>query len=72
MNYYEEIKNKFINDEINKKVKNYLINRKDLQTYFNVGKMLNEARKHYGQKIISEYSKKLTNELGKGYSKRNL
>ena len=72
MNYFEEIKNKFINDEINKKVKNYLINRKDLQTYFNVGKMLNEARKHYGQKIISEYSKKLTNELGKGYSKRNL
>ena len=34
--------------------------------------MLNEARKHYGQKIISEDFKKLTNELGKGYSKRNL
>ena len=72
MHYFEEIKHKFINTEINKKVKTYLINRKDLQTYFNVGKMLNEARKHYGQKIISEYSKKLTNELGKGYSKRNL
>ena len=56
----------------NKKVKNHLINRKDLETYYNVGKMLNEARKHYGQKIISEDFKKLTNELGKGYSKRNL
>mgnify|MGYP004498956803 CR=1 FL=1 len=56
----------------NKKVKNHLINCKDLETYYNVGKMLNEAGKHYGQKIISEDFKKLTNELRKGYSKRNL
>ncbi|MBQ4634666.1 MAG: DUF1016 family protein, partial [Bacilli bacterium] len=38
----------------------------------NVGKMLNEVGKHYGEGIIKEYSKRLTLELGKGYSKRNL
>ena len=72
MNYYEEIKNEFINNEINKKVKNYLINRKDLETRYNVGKLLTEASKKYGEGIINEYSKKLTLELGKGYNVTNL
>ena len=72
MNYYEEIKQEFINNEINRKVKNYSINKSDLNTYYNVGKMLIEAGKHYGEGIIKEYSNKLTKELGKGYSKRNL
>ena len=34
--------------------------------------MLSEAGKHYGEGIIKEYSKRLTNEFGKGYSQRNL
>jgi len=34
--------------------------------------MLSEAGKHYGEGIINEYSKRLTFELGRGYSKRNL
>lgn len=72
MNYYEEIKNEFINNEINKKVKNYLINRKDLETRYNVGKLLSEAGKKYGEGIINEYSKKLTLKLGKGYNVTNL
>ena len=72
MSYYEEIKNEFINNEINKKVKNYLINRKDLETRYNVGKLLSEAGKKYGEGIINEYSKKLTLELGKGYNVTNL
>ena len=72
MNYYEEIKNEFINNEINKKVKNYLINRKDLETRYNVGKLLSEAGKKYGEGIINEESKKLTLELGKGYNVTNL
>ena len=72
MNYYEEIKNEFINNEINKKIKNYLINRKDLETRYNVGKLLTEAGKKYGEGIINEYSKKLTLELGKGYNVTNL
>ena len=37
-----------------------------------MGKLLKEVGKHYGEGIIKEYSKRLTNELGKGYSKRNL
>ena len=72
MNYYEEIKNEFINNEINKKVKKYLINRKDLETRYNVGKLLSEAGEKYGEGIINEYSKKLTLELGKGYNVTNL
>ena len=43
-----------------------------MNTYYNVGKMLSEAGKHYGEGIIKEYSRKLTIELVKGYSKRNL
>lgn len=72
MNYYNEIKQELINNEINRKVKNYSINRSDLDTYYNVGKILSEAGSHYGDGIINEYSKRLTNDLGKGYSKRNL
>ena len=72
MNYYNEIKNELINNEINREVKNYSINRSDLDTYYNVGKILSEAGSHYGEGIINEYSKRLTNDLGKGYSKRNL
>ena len=43
-----------------------------MDAYYNVGKMLSEAGNHYGEGIIKEYSKRLTYELGKGYSKRNL
>ena len=72
MNYYNEIKNELVNNEINRKVKNYSINKSDLDAYYNVGRMLCEAGNHYGEGIIKEYSKRLTYELGKGYSKRNL
>ena len=72
MNYYNEIKNELVNNEINRKVKNYLVNKGDLNTYYNVGKMLSEAGKHYGEGIIKEYSKRLTIELGKGYGISNL
>ena len=37
MNYYTEIKKELINNEINRKVKNYSINKSDLNTYYNVG-----------------------------------
>ena len=72
MNYYNEIKNELINNEINRKIKNYSINRSDLNAYYNVGKMLSEAGKHYGEGIIKEYSKRLTSDLGKGYTETNL
>ncbi len=72
MNYYETIKQEFISNEIYKKVKDYSKNQNDLKTYYNVGKMLCEAGKHYGEGIIREYSKKLTVELGKGYTQTRL
>ena len=72
MNYYNEIKNELTNNEINRRVKNYAINKSDLNTYYNVGKMLSEAGKNYGEGIIKEYSKRLTNELGKGYTQSRL
>ena len=72
MNYYNEIKNELINNEINRKVKNYSINKSDLNSYYNVGKILNEAGKHYGEGIIKEYSQKLKCDLNKNYSVRLL
>ena len=72
MNYYNEIKNQLINNEINKKVKNYSINKSDINTYYKVGKLLLEAGNQYGESIIKEYSLRLTEELGSGYSQRNL
>ena len=67
MNYYDEIKNELVNNEIYKRVKDYSKNKHDLSTYYNVGKLLSEAGKSYGDGIIKEYSKRLTNELGKKY-----
>lgn len=72
MNYYNEIKNELINNEINRKVKSYSINKSDLNTYYNVGKLLLDAGNQYGESIIKEYSLRLTEELGPGYSQRNL
>ena len=72
MNYYNEIKNELINNEISKAVKNYSINRSDLNSYYNVGKILSEAGKHYGEGIIKEYSQKLKYDLSKNYSVRLL
>ena len=72
MNYYNEIKSEPLNNEINRKVKNYSINKSDLITYYNVGKMLSEAGKHYGEGIINEYSSKLSIDIGKWYGPSNL
>ena len=72
MNYYNEIKNKLIDNEVYKRVKDYSKNRNDLNTYYEVGKLLNEAqggenRAKYGDRLIKEYSERLYNELGKKY-----
>ena len=72
MQYYNEIKNQLLNNEINRKVKNYAINKSDLDTYYNVGKLLSDAGKHYGEGIIKEYSKRLMKEVNKRYSERVL
>lgn len=71
MNYYDEIKEQLLNNEIIRKVKNYSINKSDLATYYNVGKMLVEAGKHYGEGIIKKYAKQLTQDLGKDIQKQD-
>ncbi len=71
-NYYDEIKTELVNNEAYKRAKDYSKNRSDLNTYYNVGKLLSEAGKRYGEGIIKEYSKKLTIELGKGYTYTSL
>ena len=77
MNYYNEIKTKLIDNEVYKKVKDYSKNRNELNTYYEVGKLLIEAqggedRARYGDGLIKEYSKRLINEVGKKYNERTL
>jgi len=72
MNYYKEIKNKLIDNEIYSKVKDYSKERNKVITYYEIGKLLNEAGGKYGDNIIDEYSKKLMLEVGKKYNRRTL
>ena len=77
INYYDEIKDKFLKNEAYKKVKDYSKNKSDLNTYYEVGRLLVEAqggekRAKYGNKLIKEYSLRLTKELGKKYDSSNL
>ena len=73
MNYYEEIKDKLIDVEIQNKVKDYSKNKYTLEKYYEIGKLLIEAqggekRAKYGDGLIKEYSKKLSKELNKKYN----
>ena len=72
MNYYNEIKNKLIDNEVYSRVKDYSKERHKVITYFEIGKLLNEAGGKYGDNIIDEYSKKLVIEVGKKYNRRTL
>ena len=77
MNYYNEIKDTLVKNEVYKKIKDYSKNKSDLNAYYEVGRLIVEAgggekRAKYGNKLIKEYSKKLTKEIGKGYTERNL
>ena len=72
MNYYNKIKNKIIDNELYSKVKDYSKERNKVITYFEIGRLLNEAGGKYGDNIIEEYSKKLVVEVGKKYNCRTL
>ena len=72
MNYYNEIKNKIIDNEIYSKVKDYSKERNTVITYYEIGRLLNEAGGKYGDNIINEYSKKLVIDVGKKYNRRTL
>ena len=72
MNYYDEIKNKLIENEIYERIKDCSKERNRVKTYFEIGRLLSEAGKHYGDNIIEKYSKKLMVEVGKKYNVRTL
>ena len=72
MNYYNEMKNKLIDNEIYSKVKDYSKERNKVSTYYEIGKLLTEAGGKYEDNIIGEYSKRLINEVEKKYNKRTL
>ena len=72
MNYYNDIKNKLIDDETYAKVKDYSKERHKLETYYEVGRMLSIAGKHYGEDIIGKYAEKLKLEVNKKYSTTTL
>ena len=78
MNYYDQIKGLLISNEIYKRVKDYSKNKSDVETYYNVGKLIIEAqggekRAKYGDGLIKEYSQRLIMKLNdKKYSYRNL
>lgn len=72
MDYYNQIKEELINNEAYKAVKDYSKNESDLKTYYNVGKLLSEAGKHYGEGIIKKYAIKLVQEVKKKYNERTL
>ena len=72
MNYYNEIKNKLIDNEIYSKVKDYSKERHKVITYFEIGRLLTEAGGKYGDNVIDEYSQKLVVEVGKKYNRRTL
>ena len=72
INYYNEIKNKLIDNEVYKRVKDYSKERNTVITYFEIGRLLAIAGGKYGDNVIDEYSKKLTKEVGKKYNRRTL
>ena len=76
-NIYVEIKKELVQSNIDKKVDTYFTNKNELMHYYNVGKMIvdaqgGEERAKYGDGLIKRFSDRLTEELGKGYSTRNL
>ena len=72
MNYYEEIKNKIIDNETYERVKDYSKERHRVITYYEIGRLLNKAGGKYGANIIKQYSKKLVLEVGTKYNERTL
>ena len=72
MDYYNEIKNKLIDNEVYSKVKDYSKEKHTLITHYEVGKLLLEAGSVYGEDIIGSYSNKLSVEVDKKYNPRTL
>ena len=70
--YYILIKNKLIDNEIYERVKDYSKETNRVNTYYEIGEILNNAGSRYGENIINEYSKKLMLDVGQKYNYRTL
>ncbi len=71
-NYLENIRGYIISEQARTIVRDYNANKSKLETYYNIGKELSEAGKHYGEGIVKKYAEKLTKEFGKGYTYTDL
>ena len=72
-NYYDQIKERLVDVEIQNKVKDYSKNKYTLEKYYEIGKLLIEAqggekRAKYGDGLIKEYSNRLKQELSEKYN----
>lgn len=65
---YDRIENKILNHEIYQNVKDYSKAKEKLKTYLEVGKLLKDADIKYGNKVIKDYSNRLTIKFGKKYT----
>ena len=77
MNYYKEVESLIRKNEINKGVRALQDNSETLYTYWHIGKLIVEAqggakRAKYGDGLINDWGKKLSEKYGKNYDKSNL
>ena len=77
MNYFKNIEELIVENEANKKANALRDNSSTLITYWNIGKLIVEAqggekRAKYGDNLISEWGKKLSEKYGKNYGVRTL
>ena len=77
MNYYKQVEILIKKNEINKGVRSLQDNSETLYTYWNIGKLIVEAqggekRAKYGDGLINDWGKKLSEKYGKSYDSRTL
>ena len=77
MNYYDEVNSYVKKVEIGKAIRETNANRELVECYWNVCRLIVEAqggkdKAKYGNELIRNWSKKLSNVYGKGYSYENL
>lgn len=65
---YNQIENKLLNHKIYQNIKDYSKIKEKMQTYLEVGELLNRIDIKYGKSIIKGYSSRLTIRFGKKYT----
>ena len=77
MDNYKEIETLIKKVEIGKEIRERQINYERVDAYWNIGKLIVDAqggkeKNKYGDKLLKEWSEKLTQEYGKWYDYTNL